>query len=84
MLVCPSTLAFDNPNLDLAIESSRLLELVTTPADELYHVEGTVILHIVFAVKLDCELGRELLKHVKVAPALTKMFPGLCETESLY
>ncbi|ERE79846.1 Fanconi anemia group I protein isoform X1 [Cricetulus griseus] len=45
--------------------SDELLELVTTPADELYHVEGTVILHIVFAVKLDCELGRELLKHVK-------------------
>lgn len=43
----------------------ELLELVTTPADELYHVEGTVILHIVFAIKLDCELGRELLKHLK-------------------
>ncbi|KAH0505206.1 Fanconi anemia group I protein-like protein [Microtus ochrogaster] len=42
-----------------------LSELVAAPADELYHVEGTIILHIVFAVKLDCELGRELLKHVK-------------------
>lgn len=60
-------LSFYNPDLDLVVESSRLLELVTTPADELYHVEGTVILHIVFAIKLDCELGRELLKHLKVA-----------------
>ncbi|XP_036042581.1 Fanconi anemia group I protein isoform X2 [Onychomys torridus] len=45
--------------------SDELLELVTVPADELYHVEGTVILHIVFAIKLDCELGRVLLKHLK-------------------
>ncbi|OBS72836.1 hypothetical protein A6R68_12585, partial [Neotoma lepida] len=43
----------------------ELSELVATPTDELYHVEGTVILHIVFAIKLDCELGRELLKHLK-------------------
>ncbi|KAB0398356.1 hypothetical protein E2I00_019110, partial [Balaenoptera physalus] len=32
---------------------------------ELRHVEGTIILHIVFAIKLDCELGRELLKLLK-------------------
>ncbi|XP_039073137.1 Fanconi anemia group I protein isoform X2 [Hyaena hyaena] len=43
----------------------ELLDLVTVPAGELRHVEGTVILHIVFAIKLDCELGRELLKHLK-------------------
>ncbi|XP_029411826.1 Fanconi anemia group I protein isoform X2 [Nannospalax galili] len=43
----------------------ELLDLVTVPTDELYHVEGTIILHIVFAIKLDCELGRELLKHLK-------------------
>ncbi|CAO2614145.1 Fanconi anemia group I protein homolog [Lemmus lemmus] len=42
----------------------ELSELVV-PADELCHVEGTIILHIVFAIKLDCELGRELLKHLK-------------------
>lgn len=68
MLVDPSTFSSDNPNLDLVFGSSRLSELVAAPADELYHVEGTIILHIVFAIKLDCELGRELLKHVKVAP----------------
>ncbi|XP_041608663.1 Fanconi anemia group I protein isoform X2 [Vulpes lagopus] len=43
----------------------ELLDLVTVPSGELRHVEGTVILHIVFAIKLDCELGRELLKHLK-------------------
>lgn len=68
MLVDPSTFSSDNPNLDLVFGSPRLSELVAAPADELYHVEGTIILHIVFAIKLDCELGRELLKHVKVAP----------------
>uniref|UniRef100_A0A7N5KJJ3 FA complementation group I n=1 Tax=Ailuropoda melanoleuca TaxID=9646 RepID=A0A7N5KJJ3_AILME len=44
----------------------ELLDLVTVPSGELRHVEGTIILHIVFAIKLDCELGRELLKHLKV------------------
>ncbi|XP_068847581.1 Fanconi anemia group I protein isoform X2 [Capricornis sumatraensis] len=43
------------------------LDLVTVPLDELRHVEGTIILHIVFAIKLDFELGRELLKHLKAA-----------------
>ncbi|XP_012659867.1 Fanconi anemia group I protein [Otolemur garnettii] len=43
----------------------ELLDLVTVPSSELRHVEGTVILHIVFAIKLDCELGRELLKCIK-------------------
>nr|KAF6399197.1 FA complementation group I [Molossus molossus] len=43
----------------------ELLDLITVPSGELRHVEGTVILHIVFAMTLDCELGRELLKHLK-------------------
>ncbi|KAM9586227.1 Fanconi anemia group I protein isoform 2-T2 [Trichechus inunguis] len=43
----------------------ELLDLVTVPSGELRHVEGTIILHIVFAIKLDRDLGRELLKHVK-------------------
>uniref|UniRef100_A0A2K5MTH2 FA complementation group I n=1 Tax=Cercocebus atys TaxID=9531 RepID=A0A2K5MTH2_CERAT len=45
----------------------ELLDVVTVPSGELRHVEGTIILHIVFAIKLDYELGRELLKHLKVA-----------------
>ncbi|XP_036211599.1 Fanconi anemia group I protein isoform X1 [Myotis myotis] len=43
----------------------ELLDLITVPSGELRHVEGTVILHVVFAMSLDCELGRELLKHLK-------------------
>ncbi|XP_023568100.1 Fanconi anemia group I protein, partial [Octodon degus] len=47
------------------LSGDELLDFVTVPSGELHHVEGTVILHIVFAIKLDCELGRELLKHFK-------------------
>ncbi|KAM6181734.1 Fanconi anemia group I protein [Erethizon dorsatum] len=47
------------------LSGDELLDLVTVPSGELCHVEGTVILHIVFAIKLDCELGKELLKHFK-------------------
>lgn len=45
-------------NLDLEVQS--------IPQDELRHVEGTSILHIVFAIRLDYELGREFLKGFKV------------------
>uniref|UniRef100_A0A8C5MGA8 FA complementation group I n=1 Tax=Leptobrachium leishanense TaxID=445787 RepID=A0A8C5MGA8_9ANUR len=41
------------------------LEEATIPQDQLRHVEGTVILHIVFAIKLDQDLGRELVKYIK-------------------
>ncbi|KAM9815831.1 Fanconi anemia group I protein isoform 1-T1 [Syngnathus typhle] len=46
-------------NLDLEVQS--------IPQDQLRHVEGTVILHIVFALRLDHELGREFLKSVKAS-----------------
>lgn len=42
------------------------LEVQSLPQDELRHVEGTVILHIVFVLRLDHELGREFLKGFKV------------------
>ena len=42
------------------------LEVQSIPQDQLRHVEGTAILHIVFAVRLDHELGREFLKSLKV------------------
>nr|KAF6287128.1 FA complementation group I [Pipistrellus kuhlii] len=45
----------------------ELLDLITVPSGELRHVEGTVVLHVVFAMTLDCELGRALLKHLKAA-----------------
>ncbi|KAM9572142.1 Fanconi anemia group I protein isoform 2-T3 [Salvelinus alpinus] len=41
------------------------VEVQSVPQDQLRHVEGTAILHIVFAVRLDQELGREFLKSVK-------------------
>ncbi|KAF2986832.1 hypothetical protein EK904_008647 [Melospiza melodia maxima] len=41
------------------------LEVATTPLDQLRHVEGTVILHIVSVINLDQDLGEELIKHLK-------------------
>ncbi|KAK5902477.1 hypothetical protein CesoFtcFv8_007725 [Champsocephalus esox] len=43
------------------------LEDQSIPQDQLRHVEGTVILHIVFAIRLDHELGREFLKNFKTS-----------------
>jgi len=36
---------------------------------QLHHVEGTVILHITFAVKQDQQLGREFVSYFKVCPS---------------
>ncbi|XP_053128131.1 Fanconi anemia group I protein isoform X2 [Hemicordylus capensis] len=44
---------------------SAELEEAMVPLDQLRHVEGTVILHIVLAISLDQDLGKELLKHLK-------------------
>ncbi|KFV04953.1 Fanconi anemia group I protein, partial [Pterocles gutturalis] len=41
------------------------LEVATTPLDQLRHVEGTVILHIVSVINLDQDLGEELIRHLK-------------------
>ncbi|KAM3609806.1 uncharacterized protein V6R79_020568 [Siganus canaliculatus] len=43
------------------------LEIESIPQDQLRHVEATVILHIVFAIRLDHELGREFLKSFKTS-----------------
>ncbi|XP_051916772.1 Fanconi anemia group I protein isoform X2 [Hippocampus zosterae] len=43
------------------------LEVQSIPQGQLRHVEGTVILHIVFAVRLNHELGREFLKSIKAS-----------------
>lgn len=50
------------------IQSSRSLELeeATVPLEQLRHVEGTIILHIVLAINLDHDLGKELIKYLKV------------------
>ncbi|XP_040895232.1 Fanconi anemia group I protein isoform X2 [Toxotes jaculatrix] len=43
------------------------LQVQSIPQDQLRHVEGTAILHIVFAIRLDHELGREFLKSFKTS-----------------
>lgn len=40
-------------------------EVQTVSKDQLRHMEGTVILHITFAVKQDQELGKEFIKYLK-------------------
>ncbi|NXE25589.1 FANCI protein, partial [Ardeotis kori] len=41
------------------------LEVATMPLDQLRHVEGTVILHIVSVISLDQDIGEELIRHLK-------------------
>ncbi|XP_069558030.1 Fanconi anemia group I protein [Brachyistius frenatus] len=43
------------------------LEVQSIPQDQLRHVEGTAILHTVFAIRLDHELGREFMKSFKTS-----------------
>ncbi|XP_030586920.1 Fanconi anemia group I protein [Archocentrus centrarchus] len=45
------------------------LEVQSIPQDQLRHVEGTAILHVVFAIRLDHELAREFLKGFKTSYA---------------
>ncbi|CAN9499146.1 unnamed protein product [Ophioblennius macclurei] len=46
---------------------SMELEVQSIPQDQLRHVEGTVIVHIAFAIRLDHDLGREFLKTFKTS-----------------
>ncbi|NWS66966.1 FANCI protein, partial [Crotophaga sulcirostris] len=48
-----------------SVPQSADLEVATMPLDQLRHVEGTVILHIVSIINLDQDLGEELMKHLK-------------------
>ncbi|KAK2539429.1 Fanci [Columba livia] len=41
------------------------LKVATMPLDQLRHVEGTVILHIVSVINLDQDLGKELIRLLK-------------------
>ena len=59
-----------NPIPASALSSRGMeVEVQSIPQDQLRHVEGTVVLHIVFAMRLDHELGREFLKSLKVSDA---------------
>ncbi|XP_070540770.1 Fanconi anemia group I protein-like [Ptychodera flava] len=40
-------------------------DLSTVSSEQLRHMEGTIILHITFAIKQDQELGREFIKYLK-------------------
>ncbi|NXP46312.1 FANCI protein, partial [Heliornis fulica] len=48
-----------------SVPQSVDLEIATVPLDQLRHVEGTVILHIVSVINLDQDLAEELIKHLK-------------------
>lgn len=50
------------------------LEVQSIPQDQLRHVEGTAILHIVFAIRLDHELAREFIKGFKVMYNIAHLF----------
>ncbi|XP_061077487.1 Fanconi anemia group I protein [Conger conger] len=52
------------------------VEVQSVPQDQLRHVEGTTILHVAFAVRLDHGLGMELLKSVKAGQG--ELGGGLC------
>ena len=46
--------------------SEDLLEGDSTSVETLRQIEGTVILHINFAISMDQDLGREFIKFLKV------------------
>ncbi|KAM6257782.1 Fanconi anemia group I protein isoform 1-T1 [Porphyrio hochstetteri] len=48
-----------------SVPQSVDLEVATVPLDQLRHVEGTVILHIVSVINLDQDLAEELIRHLK-------------------
>uniref|UniRef100_A0A8C5AWB3 FA complementation group I n=1 Tax=Gadus morhua TaxID=8049 RepID=A0A8C5AWB3_GADMO len=56
---------FNEQDLQQKDEQDMELEVQAIPKDQLRHVEGTAILHIVFAIRLDHDLGREFLKSLK-------------------
>ncbi|KAK2176099.1 hypothetical protein NP493_683g02030 [Ridgeia piscesae] len=47
------------------------LSTATGCVDQLQQIEGTVILHVTFAIKLNQELGRELVKYLKAQQQLS-------------
>uniref|UniRef100_A0A9J7XSE0 FA complementation group I n=1 Tax=Cyprinus carpio carpio TaxID=630221 RepID=A0A9J7XSE0_CYPCA len=66
-LVLEGIISYFKKQDQLQKEESEDVEVQTIPQDQLRHVEGTVILHIVFAIRLDHELGREFFKNLKMA-----------------
>ncbi|XP_077861464.1 Fanconi anemia group I protein-like, partial [Saccoglossus kowalevskii] len=61
-----STFFCQQDNICRAQNHSEYSEEVSSVSqDQLRHIEGTVILHVTFAVKQDQELGREFIKYLK-------------------
>ena len=54
--------------------------------DQLRHMEGTVVLHITFAVKQDQDLGKEFIKYLKVLVNgwFLKYYPLVSTQQLLY
>lgn len=54
--------------------------------DQLRHMEGTVVLHISFAVKQDQDLGKEFIKYLKVLANgwFLKYYPLVSTRQLLY
>lgn len=54
--------------------------------DQLRHMEGTVVLHITFAVKQDQDLGKEFIKYLKVLANgwFLKYYPLVSTQQLLY
>ncbi|POI33634.1 hypothetical protein CIB84_002614, partial [Bambusicola thoracicus] len=61
------------------VPQSADLEVATVPLDQLRHVEGTVILHIVSAINLDQDIGEELIKHLKIFDFLKTSITRSCK-----
>ena len=60
----------------LFFNSEDLLEGDSTSVETLRQIEGTVILHINFAISMDQDLGREFIKFLKVwVYSVTHCFP---------
>lgn len=56
--------------------SEDLLEGDSTSVETLRQIEGTIILHINFAISMDQDLGREFIKFLKVwVHGVTQYFP---------
>ncbi|XP_048585448.1 Fanconi anemia group I protein isoform X2 [Nematostella vectensis] len=66
-LVLEGVTTFFNHQDDICRKEDRInsSELRSISKDQLRHMEGTVILHVTFAIKQDQELGRELIKYLK-------------------
>lgn len=48
------------------------------PLEQLRHVEGTVLLHIVSVINMEQALGEELIRHLKVGQGWSRRCSWRC------